>query len=505
MRLDEAINAVNAQPVSYFHAIEKARNGGYICPICGSGSGASGTGGFSRTQDGKRYRCFACDAFSSDGHETQDTLGALRVIWQCDTLEVLRRAGYDVTGGYSAAHEARGLSDQTKRAPSPTRAETPRQDFSAYLRRCREQLERSPEAIAYITGRGISLETARAFGIGYDAAADPAGAGHICPRLIYATRKAYAARSTRADTPQAFKTMYPKGQGNADISNSDALYSGAPAVYVCEGIFDAMSIAEAGGQAVSLNSTTNAGRLLDQLRQRPTAARLLLSLDNDEPGQTKQQKLLADLQKLGVQCSAVNVSGAHKDPNDALRADRRAFTEAVQRELLREAFSLPTREEASTVGDDQGDGFQFETTADYIRRGGFSSDILETVQAGELLTGFRQLDSIMNGWTTGLHIVSGAPGTGKTAFCGQLADGIAAGGRDVIYYSLEIPRGAMTARALARIALQKSGVRYVGEQAAREQLSALDILRSRCPADRLDQLAQEYAQRVGDQIGRAHV
>ena len=55
-------------------------------------------------------------------------------------------------------------------------------------------------------------------------------------------------------------------------------------VFVTEGAFDALSIIEAGGNAIALNSVANDRLLLTALRERPTNHPLLLCLDNDSAG-----------------------------------------------------------------------------------------------------------------------------------------------------------------------------------------------------------------------------
>ena len=68
-----------------------------------------------------------------------------------------------------------------------------------------------------------------------------------------------------------------------DLFNRQALYApGDEPVFVTEGAFDALSIIEAGGNAIALNSVANDRLLLTALR--PTNHPLLLCLDNDSAG-----------------------------------------------------------------------------------------------------------------------------------------------------------------------------------------------------------------------------
>ena len=50
----------------------KGRNGKYICPFCGSGTGKNKTAALSITKDGLKWRCFACGAPSDHGGDIFD-------------------------------------------------------------------------------------------------------------------------------------------------------------------------------------------------------------------------------------------------------------------------------------------------------------------------------------------------------------------------------------------------------------------------------------------------
>ena len=72
------------------------------------------------------------------------------------------------------------------------------------------------------------------------------------PRIIIPTsRHSYVARDTRQDADKKFKAM---NEGAAEIFNIKALQEDAP-IFITEGAIDAISIIEAGGQALALGST----------------------------------------------------------------------------------------------------------------------------------------------------------------------------------------------------------------------------------------------------------
>ena len=61
------------------------------------------------------------------------------------------------------------------------------------------------------------------------------------------------------------------------------------------------------------------------------------------------------------------------------------------------------------------------------------------------------LDAILGGIRQYLCIVPGGPGTGKTTFMHQIADGWAISGHPVIIFEGELGRDAMLSKSLTRI------------------------------------------------------
>ena len=145
----------------------------------------------------------------------------------------------------------------------------------------------------------------------------------------------------------------------------------------------------------------------------------------------------------------------------------------------------------------------FDSTADLLQNGSFDSFLHDAAQDGELVTGFAQLDAIMCGWHSGLHALGGSPGSGKTALCLQLCDGIAAAGRECMYFSLEVPTGDMIARSLSRMSIHGRDVLPFGdcETDWTGLYSALDVIRGKAAAQ-LYNLKADYLRTVG---GRVHI
>lgn len=465
--------------------LTKSKSGLYCCPYCGSGTGKNGTGALT-LYNTNTWTCHACkksgdviDLYQQQTGADYNTALSLLADEIGITIDPYRPAAAadfapapknDRTerpqSDFNGAGNIKPLDD----AKSPQRgAETPTEgniDFTAYYQECRERLT-DPAAAAYLQSRGISLETAAAYWIGYDPAADPAQSNHPCPRLIIPTSKAhYIGR--RIDGQKDFAKLNPKGSTPA-IFNGKALYAQeVQEIFVTEGAFDALSILEAGYTAIALNSAANADALIKQLEQRRTAATLILCLDNDERGQKATATLNAGLQRLNIAHITANICAGYKDPNEALTGNKEAFIEAIEQAQRRTAAKP-------------------DNTQYYI----------DALMTGEIerfkddkKTGFSNLDKEAGGLYAGLYVLAAISSLGKTSFALQLADQLAAGGHDVIFFSLEQSRLELVSKSLARRTAQKS---------LDNAITSLSIRKGYLPQQVL-QAAREYKAAVADRI-----
>lgn len=267
----------------------------------------------------------------------------------------------DATKSHSDAQQGTDSAESKKSTTAGTLA-----DYTDYYMECMQRLD-DPGAISYLQARGISQGTAESYHIGFDPAADPASAPgaqegeykpHPCPRVIIpVTKSHYIARSIDPNTPPRYRVLNPstqRGAGNPGIFNGRAIYTDG-VIFVVEGVFDALSIIECGGIAIATNSANNIKTLREALLKQKTAAVFVLCPDNDEDPKTREKvqkrfKDLADgLQALGIRHTIKNIAGAHKDANDALRADRQAL-EAAIKEAIKEAVVLPEIQQAADQG-----------------------------------------------------------------------------------------------------------------------------------------------------------
>lgn len=506
MTREEARQEINRRPELVLSQLQKSKGGKqYVCPICGSGSegGRNSDGALTFYPDNNRFFCFAChDKPDTFGGKGQDILGALRLLWDCSETEVFDRAGLPIEGSGTqrATRSAQSDFSEVKRDKTPPTAErqetasqelTEAADLTAYFAECRDRLKKSPQAISYLQARGISLDTALQYWIGFDPAADPAQSNHPTPRLIIPTcRTHYVARSIDPDTPSKWQKLNNKG-GSPAIFNAKVLQdSSTESVFVTEGFFDALSILEVGGQAIALNSTSNASRLLEQLREKRTNATLILCLDNDNAGKSCTATLREGLQRLNISFVTADICGGHKDPNEALQGNRERFTAAVN-EAIRTTAARP------------------DNISDYIDNL-MSGEIDSFKEAKNRRTGFANLDAQARGLYAGLYVVAAISSLGKTTFCHQIADQLAEAGEDVLFFSLEQSRLELVSKSIARRTAQKDITTAVNSLSIRrgylpeQVLTAADEYR-RAIADRLSIIEGNFACNIsfiGDYIRR---
>ena len=465
----------------------------YVCPICAHGSNGDG---LTINPRGKRgaLKCFGC-GFSGD------IIDLLQQVNSCDFNAALQTAAAELGITIDRSDAAADFADDPANAPQrpvkgkgqelPTKGAKAQQggtgaDYRAYYKECRDRLD-DPAAVSYLQARGISTETAARYYVGYDPQADPANAPgamgdairpHPAPRIIIPTSPAhYVGRSTDPETPPNFQKLNAKG-GKPGLFNGQAIYKGG-ALFVVEGAFDALSILEAGGEAIALNSKNNGQLLLDQLKKKPAAdTRFIICPDNDPDPKTNAntqataQKLCDDLRGMGYLAIVYNVSGDQHDANDALRADRSAFTKAVIK-----GYDL-MREEAEK-------GTKPDNVAYYIQHA-IGDDLARFKK--EIKTGFSNLDEKAGGLYPGVYVVAAISSLGKTTFTHQMADNLAAAGNDVLFFSLEQSRLELVTKSIARWTAKKDFGTAV---------TSLAIRKGYLPQNVKDAF-REYAEAVGD-------
>jgi len=414
--------------------LKKSKSGMYICPFCGSGEGNNGkhTGAL-KLYDTNTWTCFACE-------KSGDVLDLYQKATGADYNTALSLLANEAGVLIDLNHDKKDFAKDKKKDPaeaSPTAA--PATDYTEYYK---ERMEHIGEC-DYLKKRGISAETAKRFMLGYDPAwrhPKAPKAVPTTPRLIIPTSKgSYLARDTRADLDDQGQQYAKSKVGSVRLYNTASLYREQKALFITEGEIDALSIIEAGGEALGLGSAGNYRKLVSMIENKKPAATLVLCLDNDPKGKETTGELKAELDRLGVSYTVPDMYGSAKDANEALIRDRDALKRAVEEAKI----------EAEATEEEE--YMQYIQTSVFNHMEQFRQNIKDSEKADFFPTGFSRLDRILDGGLySGLYIVGAITSLGKTTFCLQVCDQIAAAGNDVIIFSLEMSRDELMAKSISR-------------------------------------------------------
>lgn len=350
--------------------------------------------------------------------------------------------------------------DEPRESASSSRGEKREESFSELYKRAHSHIGETD----YIKRRGLSQATADRFNLGFIAEwkHPKAPKAPTSPRLIIpVTNKSYTARDTRATIP-ADQEEYKKSKVKAAefvswIFNAEALTKSQKPVFIVEGEIDAMSIYEAGGEAVAIGSTAYTRAFIDYLKAHKPTKPLLLALDTDKAGRAAQAQIGAALDELGVIYYKADIAGLHKDANEALLADREKFSETVRKYTENPKAALIEEIKATKA-------------LEIIKKK------METGSRPVIVpTGFPRLDELLNGGLrAGLYTLGAISSLGKTSFIVQLADNIASSGRPVLFVSLEMAREELLAKIISRLTYERSLATYGTFNTARTTVGVLN-------------------------------
>lgn len=426
--------------------LQRAKKKGYVCPKCGNGTGDTGDG-ITRRPNSNSFKCFKCGFYG----DVIDLIGEHFSI--TDPTERIKKAC-----------EVYGISptERRKRQKAPKSADLPpvaeeKEDFSAFY--AEAEAANAATGFAYLKGRGISEAVQQYFHVGYVAdwrspraietvlqkGGNPANLPTTPRCIIPRSRYNYLARDMREVIPEREKQYEKQNTGDVEFFNLEALEQSS-VVFIVEGEIDAMSVAEAGGDAVALCSAARAGLFVHYLEahaQQITGKRFVLMLDNDEAGKRGQETLKEGLSRLGL--AYIEATPTEKDPNAMLMADREGFAALIS---SLQAEALNDSEESAEVTKALEHSYNAAEMLDYFRH------IEDHAQGFEAKTGFRGLDdearNLYGGLHEGLYVIGAISSLGKTTFCLQLAAQVSGLGQDVIFFSLEQSKEELIAKCISR-------------------------------------------------------
>lgn len=452
---------------SITNSSRKAGRGMYTCPICGSGTGKSKTGAFSITPDGTSWKCFACQ----QGGDIFDLIGKVENLTdhtaQLERASALFGVPVDSYSGTRPEYQKQAKSGQYTHSSMQSTASTlthtaEKVDYTSFFLQAHDNIT----ATDYPQQRGLSMETINRFKLGYIAEwrhpKAPATAP-ATPRLIIPTgRHSYLARDTRAEIPEGQEQYSKQKVGSMQIFNRRALQEANSPVFIVEGELDALSIIEAGGEAVALGSLSMVRAFLEVVEQTRPEQPLIVALDNEDKPQVQdaERKLADGLQQAGIFSYRFNPAGVWKDANEALQHDPEGLRDAVAQAVAE------VQAERDREAQEAREKYLQTSAAHHLQA--FQNGIKASVDTRAISTGFFYLDRALDGGLyEGLYIVGAISSLGKTTLIMQVADQIAQAGQDVLIFSLEMARSEIMAKSISRHTCQLAAERGIDTAAAK--------------------------------------
>ena len=438
----------------------------YNCPYCNSGEGKHKTGALyfdTRNPNNNRYYCFACKAKGDiydlmqqvDPAQAPDAIGAYLL------AERLYRGKEPGKAVIASAPPTAQEGQETAQEPTQKTETAWDREFAIGLS-C--PAWESKEGRTYLTGRGFTAETVRAAKLTHDT-----DKGRSVIMIPYDGGGEYFYNS-RNITPGAAVRYYKHGK-QTKLYRQEALYTpGKGYIFVTEGEFDALSITQAGGQAIATGSTSNADLLIRVLEGQPTQKHLILCFDKDKAGQEALSKAAAGLTIQGTAFSIYHIGEPYQDANALLASDggqerlkeqiKRAIEHAQQPQTT-PIQNNPTQDTNATHiqnTDTQPGGMKTpsadkpnpDNIKDYLDQA-FDNENKEHQQYKGLNTGLKSLDTaIGDSIYPDLYVIGAIPGIGKTTLMLQLAATFAKQDKHILFFSLEQSKRALVSKGISR-------------------------------------------------------
>lgn len=402
--------------------------------------------------------------------------------------------------------------------PQPTPNTT---ELTAAIDQAHAALMNNPTALAYLQGRGLTLDTITRHKIGYSDGGQNA--------LLQGNNKQFQSKSRKAGL---YKYIFPVLDQNgscyyyiSEISDraqiddyngkymklkntpqrffNESCISCNEIIFICEGVYDALSIEQAGGRAIAITGTGGNSRLLE-LASKPGASKnYIIALDSDTAGLKAARSIKQAMKGSGKRCFIAPITQA-KDANELLQKDPKALADYVKssskmafEEWKREEQrKMQAAEQPQNVTDSRFDStraiiesllnekgltskadldeltkevierenepIEYQKTTAAARCQEFMNNIINSTYQRPISTGFTSLDSKLDGgiYPGGLYFIGAISSLGKTSFVLQIADNIAAAGHDVLFFSLEMSEFELMARSVSRLTLLEDMRQY---------------------------------------------
>lgn len=425
----------------------------------------------SMSYDAKRNKvhCFSCQV----DYSTVDLIGLEYGL--TDTAEIYKKA-YELYGiEVDTAQDDFSPQKEKRRYNSPLSSKKPAQqriddiedleepkkvyDFTKIIEASHKELLTNPQALEYYRARGLSEVIIKEYRLGYckegynkllegfpelQSQGKKQGLYKYVLPYINSDNSCNYFISEIIDRNQVdeWNGKYRKIKDiKANIFNERYLISDSPeAIFICEGIYDALSVEMAGGKAIAFIGTAHR-RFLSLCKKYKPGSKFIIMLDNDGAGQMAVEAVKDGLSALNIEY-AVHKPNNGKDANESLQNDKEAFisdiSDAIKKVVEQEQIDYLNSSALKHIAE-------------------FKNGINDSVNTPAIPTGFMELNDLLDGGLyEGLYILGAISSLGKTTFALQLADQIARAGHDVLFFSLEMARSEVMAKSISRLTFIES-------------------------------------------------
>lgn len=305
-----------------------------------------------------------------------------------------------------------------------------------YINKTHNQIDQTE----YFKNKGLSHSTIEKFKLGYDPDyKTKEGAEYVSWQAVIIPIGEHGYIAVNIDN-YAEKHNRIRRKGPNIIFNQAALQSDRPVFIVHEEI-EALSVIEAGAEAIAITSPGNMRLLLEILKNAVPAGGLVICHDNDENPFVHEIGSL--FRTHDIPFMEANLSGDFKELSEALSMARDQFVQIVQ--ATEDLMSKQLKEKRRTEHKD----YLNNKNTQHLQ--GFMG-IKDNVNTVCIPTGFKKLDQLLDGGLyEGLYVVTGGSSCGKTSWALQLADQIAQSSNDVLIFSLETARTELIAKSISRL------------------------------------------------------
>ena len=403
----------------------------FVCPVCNSGGHDVPSSDSAFSIRGTRWHCFSCgsggDILDLAGivHGTEDKREQLRLVSEWAGIDSNQRAGRVPAEAPAPRHRPASTYEAGRRAQR------------AYIAESRKRIEH-PDAIAYLQKRGISLDDARAWGLGYD---------ENRRRLIIpweGTDYYHVDRDITGEHQHKYEKPRADAVGAQPVWNEAAL--GSVPFFVVEGALDALAVHACGYEAVALGGT--GGRSLIEAVSRSTGGgHAVLLLDSDKVGREAQERIAAEMSAAGIAYTEADIGELSvKDAGEAYASCRARLEEFLSSWASRaRSYAEEAKESAyaSTL-----------TRLRVVDPSSVAGDLFMLVhERKDIPTGLRAVDEALGGGlpSRGLVALGAVSSVGKTTFAVQVADHVALEGRTVLFVTVEQSAEEIVAKSLSRL------------------------------------------------------